>query len=87
MKKLFKIFKRKLTVEYIKKHFTQPFDSFYPAFVIGDIEYKYNETLAIEIRDDRFSLVRGYNVSSYWLIDVEYVSDLKKLIKLYKVKN
>ena len=86
MKNIFKIFKRKLTVEYLKKHF-QPFDSFYPAFVIGEIENDYNDILAIEIRDNRFSLVRGYNVSSYWLIDVEYVSDLKKLIKLYKIKN
>ena len=86
MKNIFKIFKRKITVEYIKKHFTESFESFYPAFVIGTIDSDYGELLAIEIRDDRFCLVRGYSVSSYWLIDVEYVSDLKRLIKLYKVK-
>ena len=81
-------FKRRLTAEYIRKHYPQPFESFFEGHIIGKINENdcgILETLAIDIRKDGFCLVRGYNCSSYWLIDVEYISDLKKLIKLYKV--
>lgn len=82
-------FKRRLTAEYIRKHYTKRFESRFEGHLIGEInenECGILETLGIDIRGNRFCLVRGYNYSSYWLIDVEYVSDLKKLIKLYKVR-
>lgn len=79
------LFRKRLTKKWIEKHFPITWNSLFPARYVGTIDG--DNCLAIEMRDNnRFCLVMGYNVSSYWICDLEYVYQLKQMMKIYKIK-
>lgn len=80
-----KLLRRKLTLEYIKRRYSEHSKGLFPTYLIGYLEDG-TDCLLIEDRDDRFCVMRGYDVSSYWILDVEYIYQLRRLLKLYNLR-
>lgn len=81
------IFKRKrITPEWVRSHYPKQFDALFEGHLIGEIPGCYGDNLIIEIRDNSICLMRGYSLTSYWICDLEYVYQLKQMLKIYKMK-
>lgn len=81
-----KLFRRKITPEYVRKHFDKVGDVF-EIYRIGEtqqLKHKYN-VLFIRITENKISLSRGYKNTHIWICDIEYIYQLKQLLKIYKV--
>lgn len=81
-----KLFRRKITPEYVRKYFQDTGKGLFESHKIGYIGDSTDELL-IEIRDNnQICLSRGYNYySSYWICDIEYIYQLKQMLKIYKI--
>lgn len=81
------IFKRKrITAEWVRSHYPKPFNAIYEGHLIGEIPECNGNKLAIDIRNNCICLIMGYSVSSYWICDLEYIYQLKQMLKIYKIK-
>lgn len=89
MKNIKNLLRRKITKNFLEKHFEQIEEGCFEAYLITVIDKDdafYESKLFIENRDGRFCVCRGYYVSSYWIMDIEYIYQLRRLIKLYGIK-
>lgn len=82
-----KLFRRKLTPEYVRKHYKLRTDlGPFEIYEIGQMGDKYNDnTVFIEIMDTDLCLVVGDKYPSYWLCGIEYIYQLKQMLKIYKM--
>jgi len=82
-----KLFRRKITPEYIGKHYKLRTDlRIFETYEIGQInDAFYDDTIFLEIRDESICLLRGDNVPSYWLCNIEYIYQLRQILKIYKI--
>lgn len=85
-----KLFRRKITKEFLQKHFKKEedhttFDTYFIG-VLNDDDSFYETDFYIEDREDRFSVCRGLHAPSYWVADVEYIYQLRRLLSIYNLK-
>jgi hypothetical protein len=90
MKTIKNLFRRKITKEFLKKHFEQTedpncFDTYYIS-KIPNCTSIYQENLYIEDRENRICVLRGIDVPSYWIMDVEYIYQLRRLLRLFGIR-
>lgn len=90
MKNIKNILRRKITKNFLEKHFEQIREGCFETYLITVIDKDdnafYQSRLFIENRDGRFCVCRGCYTSSYWIMDIEYIYQLRRLIKLYGIK-
>ena len=82
-----KLFRRKITPEYIRKHYSDQIADVFEVYKIGKIKelhHKFN-VLFIRIMENKISLFRGYNSTDTWICDIEYIYQLKQILKIYKI--
>lgn len=82
-----KLFRRKLTPEYIRKHYTRRTDlGPFEIYEIGQIDSKYeNNNVFIEIGSKEIYVAIGNKCPVYWLCPIEYIYQLKQILKIYKI--
>lgn len=82
-----KLFRRKITPEYIRKHYHNTHNgNFYSTFDLGKMNNgTHLNHLFIQIRDNDICLLRGSITPSYWICDIEYIYQLKQMLKIYKI--
>ena len=78
-----KLFRRKLTKSFIEKRFKKLNGGLFDTYRIGYL--KDGDSILIEDRIDSICVCRGYDMSSYWIANVEYIYQLRQLLKLYKL--
>ena len=81
-----KLFRRKITPNWVRKHYQKPFKSLYEGHLIGEIPECNGNKLAIDIRENCICLIMGYSMSSYWICDIEYIYQLNQMLRIYKIK-
>jgi len=84
-----KLFRRKITKEFLQKHFKKEEDlTVFDTYFIGvlDDDSFYETLFYIEDRENRFCVCRGTNGPSYWITDVEYIYQLRRLLSIYNLK-
>lgn len=89
MKTIKNLFRRKITKEFLKKHFEKTNATLFDGYYICEIpegKIIYQENLYIEDRKNRFCVLRGIDVPSYWVMDIEYVYQLRRLLRLFGIR-
>jgi len=81
-----KSFRRKITPEYVRKHYDIRVSSTYETYLIGTNNDINHVNVYIQIREDRICLMYGYFFPSYWICDIEHIYELKQMLKIYKIK-
>lgn len=79
-----KLFRRKLTKSFIEKRFEKLNKGLFDTYRIGYLDQ--GDSIVIEDRIDNICVCRGYGINSYWIANVEYIYQLRQLLKLYGIK-
>ena len=82
-----KLFRRKITPEYIRKYYELRTDlGPFEIYEIGQMGDKYcNNHVFVEIKNTEICLVVGHKYPAYWLCTIEYIYQLKQLLKICKM--
>ena len=82
-----KLFRRKITPEYVRKHYKLRTDvGPFEIYEIGRIDSKYDtDNVFIEIDNKEIYLVIGDKDPVYWLCEIEYIYQLRQMLKIYKI--
>ena len=82
-----KLFRRKITLDYIRKHYFDQVADVFETYKIGEIKelHQIFNVLYIRIIEDKVSLFRGYKTPDTWICDIEYIYQLKQMLKIYKI--
>lgn len=81
-----KVFKRKITPKWIRKTYSTKISSTFETYIIGLIkDDPLHNSIFIQIRGDEICLLRGIVGPSYWICDIEYIYQLKQMLKIFKI--